>query len=182
MVVIFQNGFNISVSNYRSKNILVFKYTFSGPRIRENNLKYVSKWSDICWFYRSIDLFANHCHVKADKICMAMLFRGSSEFCKMAANQFTGHFFDGPIVKNIPKGVLLQHAKSHAFIIKWTIPSYITTSQPNYQQSARKSKVRGWVKPNLGFFWGGEGCTCFQQRVGAFGMANPIFSQILHFF
>ena len=43
-------------------------------RIRENNLKYVSKWSDKCLFYRFIDLFTNHCHVNinADKICMVM--------------------------------------------------------------------------------------------------------------
>ena len=50
----------------------------------------------------------------------------------MAASEVTGHFFIGPIVKNILKGVLLQQVKFHAFIIKWTIPSYITTSQPNY--------------------------------------------------
>ena len=50
----------------------------------------------------------------------------------MAAGQVTGHFFDGPIAKNIFKGVLLQHVKFHVFIIKWTISSYITTSQPNY--------------------------------------------------
>ena len=50
----------------------------------------------------------------------------------MAASQVTGHFCDGPIAKNILKGVLLQHVKFHAFIIKRTILSYITTSQPNY--------------------------------------------------
>ena len=50
----------------------------------------------------------------------------------MAASEVTGHFLDGPIAKNILKGVLLQHVKFYAFIIKWTIPSNITTSQPNY--------------------------------------------------
>ena len=67
MVVIFQNGrqnihvlilpFLINV-----KKILVFKYTFSGPRpmIKENNLKYISKWSDKCLFCRSIYLFTNN--------------------------------------------------------------------------------------------------------------------------
>ena len=39
-------------------------------------------------------------------------------FCKMAASQLTGHFFNGSIGKNILKGVLLQHVKFHAFIIK----------------------------------------------------------------
>ena len=51
----------------------------------------------------------------------------------MAASQVAGHFCDGPIAKNILKGVLLQYVKFHAFIIKWTILSYITTSQPNYR-------------------------------------------------
>ena len=50
----------------------------------------------------------------------------------MAASQVTGNFFHGLIAKNILKGVLLQHVKNYAFIIKWTIHSYITTSQPNY--------------------------------------------------
>ena len=36
----------------------------------------------------------------------------------MAASEITGHFVDGPIAKNILKGVLLQHVKFHAFIIK----------------------------------------------------------------
>ena len=49
----------------------------------------------------------------------------------MAASEVTGHCFDGPIDRNILKGVFLQHVKFHAFIIKLTIPSYITTSQPN---------------------------------------------------
>ena len=56
----------------------MFKYTISGPRqrIRENNLEYVSKWSDKYLFYRSIDLFTNHRNINmnADKICMVMLF------------------------------------------------------------------------------------------------------------
>ena len=51
----------------------------------------------------------------------------------MAANEVTDHIFDGPIAENILKGVLLQHVKFHAFIIKCTIPSYITTSQHNYK-------------------------------------------------
>ena len=49
----------------------------------------------------------------------------------MAASEVTGHFFNGTIAKNIIEGVLLQHVQLYAFIIKWTIPSYITTSQPN---------------------------------------------------
>ena len=69
--------FYISGTNKHGEKILVFKYTFSGPRqrIRENNLKYVSKGSDKCLFYRSIDLFTNHRHINmnADS-CMAMLF------------------------------------------------------------------------------------------------------------
>ena len=36
----------------------------------------------------------------------------------MAASEVTGHFFNGPIAKNILKGALLQHLKCHAFIIK----------------------------------------------------------------
>ena len=55
----------------------------------------------------------------------------------MAASEITGHFFDGTKAKNILNGVLLQHVKYHAFIIKWTIPSYITTSQPNYYTVVR---------------------------------------------
>ena len=39
----------------------------------------------------------------------------------MAASEITGHFFDGPIAKNILKGVLLQHVKFHAFIIKGVV-------------------------------------------------------------
>ena len=50
----------------------------------------------------------------------------------MSANEITGHFFNGPIDKNIPQGVLLHYVKFHAFIIKWTIPSYIPISPPNY--------------------------------------------------
>ena len=52
----------------------------------------------------------------------------------MGASKVTGHFFGGPMAKNILKGVILQHVKLHAFIIKWTIPSYITTSQSNYKK------------------------------------------------
>ena len=42
----------------------------------------------------------------------------------MATSKVTGHFdshighFDSPIARNIPKSVVLQHVKFHAFIIK----------------------------------------------------------------
>ena len=36
----------------------------------------------------------------------------------MAASEITGQFFDDPIAKKILKGVLLQHVKFHAFVIK----------------------------------------------------------------
>ena len=70
--------FNIPANNQHKKEILVFKYTFSGPRprMRENNLKYVFKRFDKCLFGRSIDLFTNHrnININADMICMVMLF------------------------------------------------------------------------------------------------------------
>ena len=88
--------------------INVFKNTFFSISTPEN-VYLDNKYFDLRWI-RSWDI---------------------DTYSEMADSEITGHFFDGPIAKNILKGVLLQHVKFHAFIIKWTIPSYITTSQPN---------------------------------------------------
>ena len=69
--------FNIPATNQHRKKSWCLNIHFQNQdRIRENNLKYVSKWSDKCWFYSFIDLFTNHCHVNmnADKIYMVMFF------------------------------------------------------------------------------------------------------------
>ena len=79
----------------------------------------------------------------------------------MAASEITGHFFAGPIAKNILKGVLLQHVKFHAFIIKWTIPSYITTSQPNYIDYMYPANTRRW--PNI-YLLLGQLCSYMEEQ------------------